>query len=262
MKSTQFLMIVLIAIGAIVGATFATISYLEEVQSNSAAETSPAASPGTSENSNPSLPSKGKDFSEFRLQLLDAIKRRDANFIKDLVDLRTQWNFGGTTNFYNSNIEDSQSMFWQYIEKAVANGCVVEPNAKVADREAGSEVWVCPETIGKPIYDSGWQEEVAILGKDVNVRSEPGTDAAILAIVSKQVIKFDPETFNNLSERMQGSVNSPDGWTPILLQNGKKGWVQNSFIYYQRRDYRISFYRQDDRWKLRYFWRGDGLDNN
>ena len=250
MKSTQLLMIILIAIAAIVGATFATISYLEEVQSNQAEEISPTASDPAEKN---------KDFPEFRLRLLDAIKRRDANFIKDLIDLQTQWNFGGTTNFYNSNIEDNQSIFWQYIEKAVVIGCTVEPNLKVNDKETESEVWVCPETIGKPIYDSGWQDEVAILGKDVNVRSEPSTDGTILAIVSKQVLKFDTETFSNLSDRMQGSVNSPDGWTPVVLQNGKKGWVQNSFIYYQSRDYRVSFSRHDGQWKLRYFWRGDGI---
>ena len=267
MKSQQFLIIILIALGAITGSTFATISYLNDTQSLPNIENpvaTPSATPDVAvkepseETPSPTPQAKSSDFSQFRLSLLDAVNRRDANFIRAIVTPETQWSFGGSVNLDTYNIDDAKSSFWQDMEKAVNAGCTVETNAEVAEKEADSDVWVCPETIGKAIYNFGWQEEVAILGQSVNVRSQASTSGAIVDVVSKQVIKFDTETFNSLSPELQESVNSADGWTPVLLENGKQGWIQNRFVYYEPRDFRVSFVLVKGEWRLRYFLKGDG----
>lgn len=271
MKSQQFMLIILIALGAITGSTFATISYFNgsQFKTNSNVKNTivtPSETPNQEVNKpidETEIPSpipqpKPSDFSQFRLRFLDAVKRHDANFIRAIVTPETQWSFGGSSSLATYNIDDAQSPFWQDIEKAVNAGCTVETNAKVAKKEADSDVWVCPETVGKAIYNFGWQEEVAILGRSVNVRSQPSTTGSIIDVLSKQVIKFDPQTFNSLSPQQQQSVNSVDGWTPILLNNGKQGWVQNRFVYYEPRDFRVSFVRVNSQWRLRYFLKGDG----
>lgn len=271
MKSQQFLIIVLIALGAITGSTLAAISYFNnrdaptDQNSLSQSTDSPYAQNYNSElglntpaDLNSSSQPNRNTFSEFRLRFLDAIERRNANFIRTLVTPQTQWSFGGSINLDSYNIDDPQSIFWQYMKKAVGTGCTIEPDAQVPAQELGSDIWVCPITSGKAIYNFGWQEQVGILGQDVNVRSEPGTGASTVKVLSKDLVKFDSETFNNLPQQLQEAVNSHDGWTPVVLKNGKKGWVQNRFVYYEPRDYRVSFVRSNGQWRLHYFLRGDG----
>ncbi|MBD2179940.1 SH3 domain-containing protein [Planktothrix sp. FACHB-1355] len=270
MKSQQFLIIILIAIGAITGSTLAAISYLNNRQTaptiseifpestdNSTPDPIPdlAETAPTQQNSSP--PPKASEFSQFRLRLLDAVKRRDAKFIRTIVNAKTQWGFGGAIDLNTYNIDNRQSPFWQYMEKAIAAGCTIDPDTTEPEQELGSDIWFCPITFGKQIYKFGWQQQVAILGQNVNVRSEPGSGSPVVDELSRDIIQFDKETFDNLPQRLQQAINSPDGWTPVVLKNGQKGWVQNRFVYYEPRDYRVSFIRSKGQWWLRYFWRGN-----
>ncbi len=276
MKSQQFFIIILIALGAITGSTLAAISYLNNRESvsndqsslpESTANSLPPNSTSDLELNTPtdlnSSPQPNPNtFPQFRVRLLDATKRRDANFIRNIVTTKTRFSFDSSINLDAYNIDDPQSLFWQYMEKAVSTGCTIEPDTQVPEQELGSDIWVCPITSGKPIYDFGWQEQMGILGESVNVRSEPGTGASIVTVLSKEVVKFDAKTFNNLPQRLQEEVNSPNGWTPVVLTNGKKGWVQNRFLYHEPRDYKVSFIRSNGEWQINYFLRGNGNYSN
>lgn len=266
MKFQQVLMILLIFAGAITGSTLATVNYLYRKDSASITQYPLLQSTDRSsvENSasEPQITLHSKhtsDFSQFRQRLLEAVKRKNGNFVRALVTPQTKWSWGSILNLNTSRIDDPQSPFWQNMEKAVAAGCTVEPNADVPEKEPGSDVWVCPDTAAKPIYNFGWREQVAILGARVNLRAEPSTKSAIVGVVSsKELLQFDSETFTNSSLQIQESVSSFEGWTPVILNDGKRGWVQNNFVYYESRDFRASFVFSRGQWRLRYFMRGDG----
>jgi hypothetical protein len=263
MKSPQILMIVLIALGAVTGSTLATVTYLNRKKSASVIP-SPFVQSGRSANRNSTLePLKEKtpqakqnssEFSQFRLRLLEAVKRRDANFIRALVTPQTQWGQSGTSNIDALKIDDAQSNFWQDMEKALGGGCTIEPNVNVAENEPGSDIWMCPNVPEKAI---SLPEQVAILGQKVNIRSEPSTNGSIVTTLSKELVQFDSETFTNSPQQTQALAIAPDGWTPVILPNGKQGWVQNRLVYYKPRDYRVSFVRSRGQWRLRYFLRGE-----
>jgi hypothetical protein len=269
MKGPQFLMIVLIALGAVAGATVATVTHLNSREPAPVVENlaeRPLFKTSGRVNSNlkppelltPEPKQASGDFSQFRQRLLEAIKRRDANFIRAIVTPQTQWTWGGSLNMESHKIDDPLSSFWQYLEKSASAGCTLDPDKNVAEKDPDTEVWVCPDTSGKLIYNFGWQQQVAILKERVNVRSQPGTGSDIAGVLSKELVQFDSQTYTKLPQEMQETVNSPEGWTPILLNNGKQGWVQNRFVYYEPRDYRVSFVQSRGQWRLRYFLRGDG----
>jgi hypothetical protein len=191
--------------------------------------------------------------------LLGAIARRDAEFIQAIVTPETQWSFGGSLNLDTYKIDNPQSLFWQQLDKAVSTGCIVDPQARVTYQEPGSQIWICPVTTARPIYNFGWNGSVAIIGRNVNVRTEPGTGGTVITKVSDTLLNFDQNTYNNLPERSKEQlVNSPDGWTPVVLPNGRRGWVASEYVYHEPRDYRVSFVRSRGQWRLRYFLRGDG----
>ena len=293
MKPYQILIICAIAIGAIAGSTLATISYRNsqapqpttEIPSptptteilepriptgenpttpppvvvSPPAYTPPASQPTGTQTAAPDKSS----FSQFRVRLLDAISRRDANFIRAIVTSETEWNYGGTLNLDSYNIEDKNSKFWAYMDKAISLGCATDNQAKVANKEPGSDVWVCPD-VAKALEsirpDKPNVGQLAILGQNVNVRAKPGADAKSVGIVSYDFVAFDGSTFNSLPEPMQKAVKEKvvDGWTPVKLRNGEKGSVLNRYVYDSETDYRVSFVRTRGQWRLRYFLSGNG----
>ncbi|MFB2878532.1 SH3 domain-containing protein [Floridanema aerugineum] len=276
MRFPHILMFMMIVLGAIAGSTLATITYLNGRQSalnaqkvflqswenNSFPKDLNLQKPGNYQHHkttllpNNSLSSK-VDFSQFRQSFLSAVKRRDETFIRALVTPQTQSISAQSLSLETYDLEDKNSPFWQQIEKAVTAGCTLEVTTRITQQETENEIWVCPKTFGKPIYDSDWQTQVAIIADRVNIRTKPKTNSPIIGVVSKELVQFDSETYQNLSESDRELVNQYDGWTPVILKNGKKGWVQNQFVYYEPRDYRISFARFDGQWRLRYLLGGN-----
>ncbi|MFB2935061.1 hypothetical protein ACE1B6_07260 [Aerosakkonemataceae cyanobacterium BLCC-F154] len=276
MRFPHILMFIMIVLGAIAGSTLATITYLNGRQSALNAQIfSPQSwnsslpkslnlqktqddSPENKSTVTPNNPLSSKvDFSQFRQSFLNAVKRRDEIFIRALVTPQTQSITGQSLSLENYNLEDENSPFWQQIEKAISGGCTLEMTTKIAQEQTENEVWVCPKTFGKAIYDSDWQTQVAIIADRVNIRAAANINSTIVGIVSKDLVQFDTETYYNLLESERELVNKFDGWTPVILKNGKKGWVQNNFVYYEPRDYRISFARFNGQWRLRYLLGGN-----
>ncbi|MFB2834265.1 hypothetical protein [Floridanema evergladense] len=270
MRFPHILMFIMIVLGAIAGSTLATIAYLNDRQSalktqifsakswenNSLPKDLNLQKSGSSSQNKNTLvnnPLSSKiDFSLFRQSLLSAVKRHDETFIRALVIPQTQSNLGQPLRLENYDLEDKNSPFWQQMEKVVNAGCSLEVTIRITQQETENEIWVCPKTFGKPIYDSDWQTQVAVITDRVNIRAEAKINSPIIAIVSKELLQFDSETYQNLSEAERELVNQFDGWTPVIFRNNKKGWVQNQFVYYEPRDYRLSFARFNGQWRLRY----------
>ncbi|MBD1908067.1 SH3 domain-containing protein [Funiculus sociatus GB2-A5] len=290
MKFYNIIIICAIAMGAIAGSTLATIGYRNSHSPLPTADILPSPtpttenptppttvvspSPSTPPTTEPNLPTTEptviknnqpdkSTFFQFRLRLVDAVNRRDASFIRSLVTPETEWNYGGTLTLDSYNIDDKNSEFWAYMDKAVGLDCAIDNQAKVANKEPGSDVWICPdvkkalESIRPNKPNVG---QLAILGQDVNVRSEPGAGGKIVGVVSHEFVAFDGNTFNSLPERRQKAIKEKvvDGWTPVKLQNGQQGWILNRYVYDQETDYRVSFVRTKGQWRLRYFLPGNG----
>jgi hypothetical protein len=263
MKSSQFFLMILIATGAVTGAAIATVTYLNDrqilAQQNLPFLSYPRNLTLNQRQTNQQpLRQNTRDFEQFRQRLLEAIARRNANFIRALVTPQTEWNKSGNTNIDTLKIDNPQSSLWEELEKAVEAGCTAEPNAKVSEKDPNSEVFVCPQTRGRLIYDFGWKSQVGILAKRVNIRAKPTTEAEIVAVITQELLQFDDDTFSNSSQLVKEEIIAPEGWTPVILSNGKRGWIQNRFVYYEPRDYRVSFVLSRGQWRLRYILKGDG----
>ncbi len=203
------------------------------------------------------------EFSQFRLRLLDASQRADTNFIRAITTPQTQWNYGGTLNLDSYNIDSNQSKFWAYMDKAVTPGCSIDSQAKVANKEAGSAVWSCPDLTkvkqsirpDRPNYGN-----LAILGQNVNLRSQPGAGGRVVGSVSYDYVSIDHNAYNSLPANTQEQLRADvvNGWTAVRLRNGQRGWIQNRYVYDEENDYRVSFVRTSGQWRLRYFLRGNG----
>ncbi len=202
-------------------------------------------------------------FSQFRLRLLNATQRADSRFIRAIVTPQTQWNYGGTINLDSYKINNKQSKFWSRLEKAVSQGCSIDSQATVANKELGSEVWACPDLsrVKQSIQpDRPNTGNLAILGQDASVRAEPRSNGQVVGSVSYDYVSIDLSGYDTLPTRTQEQLKADvdKGWTPVQLRTGERGWIQNRYIYDEEKDYRVSFVRQSGQWRLRYFLPGNG----
>ena len=75
-------------------------------------------------------------------------------------------------------------------------------------------------------------------------------------------IRLDSKTY----EQLPGRVKPPEyaepewftlsGWTPIIMPNGQRGYVQNRYVYVTL-GYRAVFDQVDGRWQMQVFIAGD-----
>lgn len=196
----------------------------------------------------------GISFQQFRQQLLQAIKRRDAQFVRALVTPQTQWSYGGSLSLKTYAIDNPKAAFWQHLEKAVQAGCAITSPAKTV--QPAPNVWTCPDTTraqqsirpDRPVYG---ETSVAILAEGVNIRSGAGTQYPVIQVASHEYLPiaggYLPKDYANLHS-----------WTPVTLSNGKRGFVQNRFAFHSPTDFRVGFNSIQGQWRLHHFLPGEG----
>lgn len=212
--------------------------------------------------------SQSADFRQFHQQLWGAVHHRDARFMQSIINAQTMLEIDRTDIPISTlNLDNPEAPFWFQMEKAIAKGCAIETNSSIP-RDSGTSVWLCSpvlrafEAAGKnaPPGEDGtmYGNYVAIVGQDVNVRAEPGTSAPIIGRVSNEIVKFDRDRFESLPERMKQEMVSwnLNGWTPVILPNGRRGYVSNRYAY-KPLERRAIFVKSGGNWQLRGFVAGD-----
>ncbi len=192
---------------------------------------------------------RGTTFFQFREQLRQAVKRRDAAYIRTIADPNIQLSFGRGRTLQTEGIGNPQAIFWRRLERAIATGCAPQdgqPNT--------TQRWACPHvfqsSVGDPFSD------VHIIGDGVNVRLEPRTIAPVVGVVSNEVVKIDQYVVGAYSDAQRAAMETFDGWVPVILASGQRGFVSSRFAY-KPTGYRAIFQRQGDRWRMVAFLAGD-----
>ncbi|MBD2102183.1 SH3 domain-containing protein [Leptolyngbya sp. FACHB-261] len=217
--------------------------------------TGPSASAKQSAKPSAKPSESASSFLQFRLRLLDAVQRRDAAFVRSLVTLQTQWSWGGTISLDTYKISDANAPFWQHLEKAVVAGCAAETQFRIPNQEPGSNLWNCPDL--RPMQPSTYGESaIRIRGDSVNIRSGPGMDYPVIATASNEALQRDWQTYQK--GNFQAEAFKLNAWSPIILPNGQRGFVQNRYAFHEPTDYRAIFVRSRGQWRFHAFLPGNG----
>jgi hypothetical protein len=172
-----------------------------------------------------------------RAQLQSAIARRDADAVLAVIDPRIRAGFGGNDGIAafrrQWGFPGSTSRLWSELGTALALG--------------GS--FQNPDTFVFPYVYSRWPEDkdafesVAVLGNNVNVRSAPRLDSAVLARLSFDVLKL-----------AGGGLGGE--WTAVQLPDGRKGYIASRYVR-SSVGYRGFLVRKNGAWRLTTFVAGD-----
>lgn len=203
--------------------------------------------------SNPSTATTDHSLNEFIEDLKLVLTNRDTIKIKDFLGDRALYYFemnshapDNLNEHYGKELHDKNSKVWNDILNAIEPG--------------GSK----NEAMGFykfPWYDAGIykftdtlvedHDAAAIIGNNINVRSSPSTNGAIVGNLSWQVVEFDRD------------FNGNDSWVRISTLDRKiKGYVSRKFVFtpYSLRviiDEEIAMYKYNNQmftWNELYFY--------
>lgn len=179
------------------------------------------------------------DFYQFRQQLRQAIRLRDANFIRSISAQDIKLTLGPPQTWSDLNIDDPKAPIWQEMDKTFALGC--------RSKNKG-ESWVCPNIF------VDWNRELdsfnylVVVQDKVPVHAQANTNELVIGFLSKEIVKLDRE--------VQKGAPFNSGWIRIIHPNGQLGYIEKKFTY-SPIGYRAAFERVPSGWKLVLFLGGD-----
>lgn len=191
---------------------------------------------------------KNDSFKNFKIEMLNAIKEKDIDFLKAHINENIKFSFGGGYGMedfikewkLNENPETSE--LWTTLEQ------VLEMGSKVYGNEDSMHVWTPYVFTEFPDSYDPFEYSVCI-DKNVNVYSKPSLDSYIITQLNYNIIKpIDDYRIEIYSDGLM--------WSKIQLPSGERGYVDSKYIR-SPIDYRASFTLEDGTWKMVCFIAGD-----
>ena len=189
-------------------------------------------------------------FFAYRMRLLDAVVRRDAESLFDFISENIRASFGddaGHEGFRNMwHPEDPDSELWETLGQVLSGGGTFMDAQYVSDDvEASFQAPYYFARFPGERFDA-FQSGI-IITDDVVVRAEPRQNASAIDTVGFQIVGV--EIFESVGDER-------DGWILVELDDERSGYVPASAIE-SPVGYRAIFQKQDGRWLMMAFVAGD-----
>ncbi|KAF3890046.1 MULTISPECIES: SH3 domain-containing protein [Nostocales] len=189
-------------------------------------------------------------FYQFRERLKQAIRERNAKFIRAMADPNIKITFGSPIPFSSLKFDDSNSLSWKRLERIMSIGCTPYEAPAGVKLDAYQCPHVSQASLGDPFTD------VYIVGENINVRAQPRNDSQVIGVLSDEVVKSDPSGFSRLTQQQRQEQQTFEGWQPIITPTGQRGYVSSRYAYYPA-GYRARFENKQGQWKMTVFIAGD-----
>ena len=189
-------------------------------------------------------------FAAFRAKLIDAAERRDAKFILSILDPKINLSFGGQQGIADFRsmwkVESGGKEFWAEFLPVIKNGgTFVRENGK------RTNLFYAPYTFNTFPEDLDGFEHFAIFGSKVNLRESPDSESKIIARLSYNVVKHEPDLLGR-----GGETGKVGGWQKVKTLGGLVGYVRSEYVR-SPIDYRAGFEKKRGVWKMVTFIAGD-----
>jgi hypothetical protein len=191
--------------------------------------------------------SKDASFLKFKEKLVKAIKSKDAEFIKGIVDKNIIFSFGaesGKKAFIENwklNSTPDKSEFWDVMDQIVRLGFAYNENKQ----------FVAPYIFEN--FPTDLTESYSLInGTNVNIRNIPSKSGKVITKLSYNIVFVD----NSLEENSVEDKSNDCRWQKICTSNGIEGFVCDKFLH-SSMGYRAIFEKKKDKWMLNIFLAGD-----
>jgi Bacterial SH3 domain len=186
---------------------------------------------------------KDPTFFTFRARLIQAVQRRDAAHLLNILSPKIHNSFGGDGGIEEFKTmwkpERAQSEVWTELAKVLSLGGAFDKDG----------IFEAPYISAKWPEDKDGFELGAIIGENVRVRAAPQISSSIMRQLSFDIVEVTDWGGN----KARGEKRD---WIKVKLSDGQSGYVAEEFIR-SPIGYRAAFAKEEGRWVMTYFIAGD-----
>lgn len=195
----------------------------------------------------------------FVTDLKKAIAAKDEKWIKAALDKDVMSSLGdepGIETFLNYwTPENDSTDFWPYLKRVVDMGGVFLHDE---GDETGRHQFVFPYTYDIDLeMEDDYYMAGAITGKNVNLRSAPNTNAAVVTRLSHNVIFFIYDEDVDPADVGLNSCGDPQWYQVTTYDKKFRGWVNWQYVYSLMGPRLFLFKDKKGDWKISAFVAGD-----
>lgn len=185
------------------------------------------------------------DFKAFRDQLLQALDRKDVDFLTRHLDERLKYSFGaeeaGVKGFiaeWKLEQNPEQSELWSKLREVILLGGKFDTDGN----------YVTPYTFTNFPESEAFDcmMDMVAIDKEVKVYEKPSPYARVVDKLSYEVVRW--------GDFHKGDL--PEQWIPVTTAAGLNGFVERSKVR-SPIDYRAYFEKKDGEWMMTFFVNGD-----
>ncbi len=192
-------------------------------------------------------------FRDFRRDLMSAVGRKDVSYLMERVSDKIKYSYQGDEGkegfkqAWGLDTNSTESEVWQELNKILALGGNFE--------DPEETIFTAPyvHTTFTQGYDPN--EYAVVTGQGVRMREKPSRSSRNLATLSYDIVRLLPNP-NPRRERI-GKERHP--WIKVQMENGTEGYVYGKYVH-SPVDYRASFEKVGDNWKMFLFLKGTEAD--
>ena len=192
----------------------------------------------------------GSSFDRFRQRLKQAIRERDAKFIRAIADPKITITYGLPIAFSTLGFDNPNSLSWKRLERILSVGCTPYEAPAGVEIDAYNCPHVSQAAMGDPFTD------IYIIGETVNVRSQPRLNSQMIGVLTNEIVKFDSAGFERFTQQQRDLAQTLEGWMPIITPKGERGYVSSRYAFFAA-GYRARFENKKGQWKMTVFISGD-----
>jgi hypothetical protein len=182
-------------------------------------------------------------FLVFRKRLLEAIRRRDRDYLISVLHPNIRVSFGddgGIEDFKRYwKLDDPNTRIWEELGDLLRLGGTFQTDPQGRRRFCAPYVYSAyPSDAADP-----FQSLVVIVDR-AELHEKPDPDSSVIGVLGYNIVTIE------------AVKNPPPGWRKVRTAGGKVGWIQQRFVR-SHIDYRACFEKVDGDWKMVLLVAGD-----
>lgn len=193
---------------------------------------------------------KDASFLAFRTKLIAAAERKDLKYVLSIMDPKINLSFGGHEGVKDfRKLWKKDSDFWAEFIPVIKNGGSFNEYEEELTAFSAPYVFTdMPEMLDQ-------FEHFVVFGSDVNLREKPDLNSRVIAKLSYNVVKVDPEAAVK-RKTGPGEHDWKIDWQKVTTLGGQTGWMKAEFVR-SPIDYRAGFEKKRGKWVMTFFIAGD-----
>lgn len=197
------------------------------------------------------------EFLQFKLDLTEAVLQRDVEKLRPLVHHTVTFSYDAPEDesgeaFIELMKQNGENWLWDELYDLISWGFKRERITEGYPEETGSNYYYHAPSFGD---DFDWHEKLVITGRNVNIRSAPGTHNPVIAQATWQVFPYHSVLFEEVvAEEL--TINHK-GWYELVMPNGNLGYVIEDYVSARILAW-LDIRKFEDGWKLVSFYHPPG----